>query len=276
MKDNRLNEHEPAGAPGSASFDRALLADLVHGRIPPEESQRLLDIVAADEELSRELELAILLLNEGARRPADQHGAYPPEKPTSRRVREAAPFLPMVFRVAAAILVCLGLGWYADAVTSPPYAAAARVSPADLHVRVRAGGSGVVSGSRAYLLAGDWRECVRRVDWYLAVYPDGEELPSASILKGAAYLMGARSHILGFHVRYEQALVDSALASLQHARSRHPAPGLEDEIDWFEAKAMLMKGDCASATSKLDHVARRHGARADDARKLLRELATGG
>jgi hypothetical protein len=272
MTDNRMNEHETRSTSDPASFDRSILVDLAYGRIPPEESQRLLDIIAADEGLSNELELVILLLNEGGRRPEEQKVAYPPGVPTSRRLREASSLAPTLLRVAAVILLCLGVGWYADTVTSPPFVAAASVTPADLHIRMRSGGADIVSGSRLYLHNGDWRECVRRLDWYIAVYPEGRDIASASTLKGAAYLMGARSHILGLYVRYDKALVDSALASLKQARSRIPLAELEDDIDWFEAKAMLMKGDPPAATALLQRIVGRTGARTGDAFKLLQEM----
>jgi hypothetical protein len=272
MTDNRMNDHESLESPGSPGVDRSLLVDLAHGRIPPDESGRLLDIIAADEELSKELEIVILLVNEGARRRGGQKVAYPRGNPTSGRIREARSLSLTFLRVAAMILVFLGAGWFADDASSPRFANLAQVSPADLHVRMRAGDAGIVNGSRLFLYEGDWQECVRRVDWYLAVYPGGEELATASMLKGAAYLMGARSQILGFHVRYDAVLVDSAMSAFQLARSRVTSSEMRDDIDWFEAKAMLMKGDPAAAGIRLRRIIGGTGARMDDARKLLEQL----
>ena len=84
--------------------------------------------------------------------------------------------------------------------------------------------------------------------------------------------MGARTHILGFHVRYDPSHVDSARGALREARACARTLLETEEIDWFEAKASLMTGDHARARECLEAIVNEGGARLDAARAILSQL----
>lgn len=257
-------------------FDRSLLVEFAQGRLSPAEALVVLDVVEADPELSEDLELVLLMLREGSRGTTGNPIRYDAGSESGPSLRESTPGAVHLLRVAAVLLVMLGAGWILDATTSSPYAHLARVDVADLHLRVRDASTNILQGSRELLYQRAWQECVRRAEWYLAVFPEGEERADACILRSAGLLMGAHGSVLGMHVRYDQAMVDSALAALQMARSGARTIFEAEEIEWFTAKASLMRGDREPARAALQAIIAGGGARVADARALLSSIDAAG
>ncbi|MBK7256653.1 MAG: hypothetical protein IPI01_02290 [Ignavibacteriae bacterium] len=252
------------------AIDRSLLVELAHGRLSADESRELLDRVAADEELSAELDLVILMMGEGARE--ERETRYEPGKEQGRTLRESAGPALVVLRVAATLLLMFGAGRLIDAALAPAYADLAQVEAADLHLRIRDGATDEVAAMRAYLYQGDWEEAVRRADWFLSVHPDATGRQSVFVIRSAAMLMGARKAVMGFGMHYDAALVDSAMVSLANAREGQPSSVEMEQIAWFEAKAFLMKGDPGEASVRLRSIVEAGGICVQDARRILADL----
>jgi hypothetical protein len=251
-------------------FDRSLLVELAQGRLSAQESREVLDHVAADEELSKELDLVILMLHEGSQ---DERGTrYEQGREEGRALRESGSAGLILLRVAAAVLVMLGAGRLVDSALTSPYTELASVEARDLHLLTRDGSSDELAAMHAFLYKGEWQEAVRRADWYLSVYPDDPGRSAASVVKSAAMLMGARKGMLGFGVHYDQALVDSAMNVLGTTRMGGPTAAEVEQIDWFEAKALLMRGDPGQAGVRLRSIVAGGGICVQDARRILSEL----
>lgn len=253
-----------------SAADRSLLVDLAHGRLSTDDSRELLDRVAADEELSAELDLVIMMMGEGARE--ERETRYEPGKEQGRSLRESAGPALVLLRVAATLLLMFGAGRLVDGAMAPPYADLARVELADLHLRIRDGATDEIAAMRAYLYQGDWEEAVRRAEWFLSVRPEATGRPSVFVIRSAAMLMGARKAVMGFGVHYDTALVDSAMVSLANAREGGPTSVEMEQIGWFEAKAFLMRGDPAEASVRLRTIVEGGGICVQDARRILSAL----
>lgn len=255
---------------GRTVIDRSMLVELAYGRLSADESRELLDRVAADEAASKELDLIILMMNEGARQ--ERTTRYETGKEQGRSLRESPGPVLLVLRVAALVVLMLGAGRAVDSAMAPPYAEFARVGHEDLHLRTRDGASDELAAMRAYLYVNDWEEAARRAEWYLSVHADEPARPSAYVIRSAAMLMGARKDIMGFGVHYDLSLVDSAMLSLADARREGPTAAEAEQIAWFEAKALLMRGEPAEARFRLRWIVDAGGVCVQDARRILSAL----
>ncbi len=255
---------------GGQGDDHSLLVELAHGRLSADEARQLLDRVAADDELSKELDLIILMMGEGMRE--ERPTRYDQTKERGRTLREAAGPGLVLLRVAAVLLMILGAGKLIDGALAPPYAHLARMDAGELHLRIRDGSTAEVATMRAYLYEGEWEEAVRRADWYLAVHAAAPERPTVYIIRAAGFLMGARKDFVGLGLHYDRSLVDSALAALDNARSGMPSPGESEQIAWFEARSFLMKGEPDEARTRLRRIVEHGGVFVPDARRILAVL----
>lgn len=255
---------------GHGQLDRSMLVDLAYGRLSADDARTVLDRVAADEELSKELDLVILMMAEGQR--DERTMRYDQMKERGRTLRETTGAGLVLLRVAAVVLLLLGAGSLIDAALAPPYAHLAMVEDEDLHLRIRDASSGEIAAMRMYLYQGAWEEAARRAEWYLAVHTGAQDRPTAGIIRAAGLLMGAKHDVMGFGVHFDRALVDSALASLSDARCGEPTPGEIEQITMFEAKAFLMRGDADAARSRLRRIVGGGGVYVQDARRILADL----
>jgi hypothetical protein len=223
-----------------------------------------------DDELSKELDLVILMLQEGSKE--ERQTRYPSGREAGRSLRETASAGIVLLRVAAVVLLMLGCGRLIDSALAPPFAAMASLEVRDLHLLDRDASSDELAAMHAYLYNKNWQEVVRRADWYLSVYQDDAGRRSASMAKSAALLMGARRDMLGFGVHFDQSMVDSALQVLRGIRTEKAGPVEMEQAAWFEAKALLMRGDPAGARSRLLSIVAQGGHCVQEARALLSEL----
>lgn len=264
-------EHDGAPHNGErGETDHSLLVELVHGRLGGDDAQRLLDRVAADEELSRELDLIILMMDEGTREGRTRR--YDQAREQGRTLREASGTGRALLRAAAVVMLLIGGGTLIDAALAPPYAMVAGVGTGDLHLLVRDGSADELAAMRAFLSQGQWEEAARRAEWYLSVHGDGPGRGTAHVNRAAAFLMGARKDVLGFGVRFDRTLVDSAMVALHRARLGAPAPGEVEQIAWLEAKAFLMRGEPGEARTRLQWIIGTGGIYVQDARRILATL----
>lgn len=255
---------------GHGQFDRSLLVDLAYGRLSADDARIVLDRVAADEDLSKELDLVILMMAEGQR--DERTMRYDQLKERGRTLRETAGPGLVLLRVAAVVLFLLGAGGLIDAAMAPPYAQLAVVEGEDLHLRIRDGSSAELAAMRMDLYQGAWEEAARRAEWYLAVHAGAQDRPTVGIIRAAGLLMGAKHDVMGFGVHFDRSLVDSALASLSDARCSGPTPGEMEQITMFEAKAFLMRGDAEAARTRLRRIIEGGGVYVQDARRILADL----
>ena len=257
---------------GHGQDDRSLLVDLAHGRLSADDARIVLDRVAADDELSKELDLIILMMVEGQReRGTTRYGQL---KERGRTLRETTGPGLVLLRVAATVLFLFGAGSLIDAAIAPPYVHLATVGGEDLHLRIRDGSAAEIAAMRTYLYRGTWGEAVQRAEWYLAVHAGAPDRSTVEIIRAAGLLMGARQDVLGFGVHFDRALVDSALAALGNARSGSPTAGEVEQIAMFEAKAFLMRGEAGAARTRLLRIIAGGGVYVQDARRILADLDT--
>jgi hypothetical protein len=264
-------DHSGVSRDGERSgVDRSQLVELAYGRLSADDSRELLERVAADEELSKELDLVILMMGEAGRE--ERNTRYQPGKEQGRSLRESAGPALVVLRVAAMVLLMFGTGRLIDAALAPPYVALAQLEAEDLHLRIRDGAEDELTAMRGFLYNGDWEEAARRAGWYLSVHPDAPGRPTVFVIRSAAQLMGARKDVMGFGVHFDRTLLDSAIVSLTNARSAGPTTAEMELIAWFEAKAFLMKGDTGSARVRLRSIVDAGGFCVQDARRILAAL----
>jgi hypothetical protein len=256
-------------------LDRELLVEFALGRLSPGESLRILERVSSDEELSADLDLILLMLREGAREGLLNHQSYDERGGNGSRLREWSRFSLIVLRTAAMICLLLGAGLVFREVNKPRYFDIAAVGSSDLDFRVRGGSVDVLGVARGLLLKGQCEDALRTVDWYLAVYPDGDGRSEAHLLKAAALLFKSRSAQWGLLMNFDRVLVDEAAAELQQAKATSDPDLTGEHIAWFEAKVLLMKGDAKKARSRFEDVVLMGGVRSAAAKRMLKILDTG-
>jgi hypothetical protein len=168
----------------------------------------------------------------------------------------------------------LGVGLILREVTKPDYADIAAVGSSDLDFRIRRGGEEVLGLARVLVMKGEYDDGLRMAEWYLSVYPDGNQRSEAHVLKAALLMVQARKAKVGIFVRFDESLVDAAWTELQGARSARDYVRNREHVAWFEAKALLMKGNVQEARALFESVAVMGGVRNDDAKRMLRTLKT--
>jgi hypothetical protein len=254
------------------SQDHEVLVEFALGRLSPAESLRILDRVSADDELSADLDLVLLMLNEGEREGLLHRRTYGPSGDRGSRLREWSTFSLTVLRTAAMLFMVLGVGLILREVTKPDYADLAAVGSSDLDFRMRGRAEDVLGLARAMVMKGEYDDGLRMAEWYLSVYPDGNERSEAHVLKGALLLVQARKSKVGVFLSFDASLVDAAWTELQSARLARDFVRTREHVAWFEAKALLMKGNVQQARALFESVALMGGVRNDDAKRLLLTL----
>jgi hypothetical protein len=254
------------------SQDREDLVEFALGRLSPAESLRILDRVSADEGLSADLDLVLLMLGEGKREGSLHRRTYSPRGDRGNRLREWSTFSLTVLRTAAMLFMLLGVGLILREVTKPDYADIAAVGSSDLDFRMRGGAQDVLGLARALVMKGEYEDGLRMAEWYLSVFPEGSERSEAHVLKGALLLVQARKTRVGVFLRFDESLVDAAWTELQRARLARDFVRTREHVAWFEAKALLMKGNVQEARALFESVAVMGGVRNDDAKRILLTL----
>ncbi len=245
-------------------IDRDRLIAFARGKLSPEESERVLAAVEADEVLSRELEEVLQLMRatealENEKR--DAHG----------RLTIGEPALKYVLRIAAAVVVLLGASVLVSQLTKGPYHDLARVDNVDLGVRWRGEAEEQIEWARREFVGGDKDAAIRELERIVQMQPVGESMSVVHLMAGQMLLATAERSTFGLFPRYDRERVARAMDHLGLA-AQSTNNRVVEEAHWLRMKGFLMLDEREDAKMEGEEVKRMGGEHDVQAVKLLDEI----
>ncbi len=258
------------------------LVEFASGRLTPEEGLDLLGTIEGDPHASKMLEKTIELLDIAG--DADRRDLSVPAEGGAQSVRVVREKATNAFHWATSSrprLALIGIGVIvaiAAVVISPlPTEArlAAKALPTDDEVHTVA--RGVERGEvdlAAHLLAGQrFDDAARVLEWYVAAFPNSEDIARAHFLAGLAHLRLSRRTLMGFFAGIDRQEVRNASAHLLSAWMLSRSSELSSDAAWYLARSQVLLQDEGSARQYLDLIIKEKGIHSADASQLEREMA---
>jgi tetratricopeptide (TPR) repeat protein len=255
--------------------------DFALGRLSPEESLRMLDLIENDKELSSQLELANDIINVSA-----EHSAELFENDRDKRRRSYFPVVRFVTRqiparlarraleTALVVLVALSLIAY---LSRNPYASLATAERDIAIERVRGLDGQELTSAIVAFEDGRLAESISLFERFLRRHPGSPNAGAVKISIAIEYFNLSRNGLL-FFPAYDTAYVGAGIDQLKSVIDSPGSDRLKEDAHWLLANAYLMCGQVDQAVPELDRVVgirARHGGQAaillEEIRKLDRQ-----
>ncbi len=255
------------------------MADLVHGRLAPQDALLVLDAVERDRDLSVDLDLHVELLNLAKSDAGAEFRDLPvasQEVTEWRRGRWWEILGGRRVLVPAGILLGVVLAGFAlisiISRAANPYGDLADLGDPTASFRTRGGSDADLVDASTRYMDGDASEAAERFERYLRMYPSSEWVPWVEYAAGLSRLSGARRTVLGIGSWYDSGEVQRGVEHLDRILGKTAVPELMEDALWYRAKGSLMLGDAGSAEANLARVITLQGSRQPAAQKLLSDL----
>lgn len=260
------------------------VTDFALGKLTPQESLRVLDLLDGDAEASRHLDFVSDIVRVGAEygeeifesrlAPAGYWGRL--WFVTTRWLRSAMTsrwWIRPAFASALSIVLLMGtLEIVSHAVTSRYYQLTT-IDRLALEPTTRGQVDAEYDGACRLVAQGRYTDAIRAFERFIRAYPGDDLRYLAQYSAGATYLLSAHRSIGPFFPSYDVETVIRGLGHLQRAADNSGNRRINEEAHWLRAKGFLMMDAPASAIAELRLVVRLNGPKKDDAAELLNALA---
>jgi hypothetical protein len=266
-------------------LDRTVLDDLVTGKLSPDESLRVLDLIDREPDLSRELDIRVALMDALASGQTDD--AWQKQTRQSgvagriKSVREVIASYVAVRQLAIPVaisgaLLLAGIG----VMRSLPLQSAERfalfkVESPEVEINVRGAGEDDIKSAHMLFRTGKYREAIALLERYTKAFPQSPTTAYAEYSLGAMFLASADRRVLGVLQWFDKSTVEAGLEHLAASLDSSSSPRIIEESHWLRAKGLLMLNDLVGARRELEVVAAQHGVRETDVRRLEGAIVEG-
>lgn len=119
---------------------------------------------------------------------------------------------------------------------------------------------------------GNYQKAIQELEKAISENSTDPSLFYAHRLLGVTYLIEAKNGFWGRFKNFEINEVDKGIQHLQIAQSLSDSRGLDEDCNWYIAKAYLMKEDVKKAKGILQEIIKLRGRRYQDAKELIKEI----
>lgn len=121
---------------------------------------------------------------------------------------------------------------------------------------------------------GDYASAISALEQFETDDPARTDLFYVDYILGVSYLMEARTDIWGRFQSIDESSVEKAIQNLQNAKRASNNLRIEEDCDWYLAKAFLLLRDNAKARASLERIISLRGKRFVEAKRMLNQLDT--
>jgi tetratricopeptide (TPR) repeat protein len=140
----------------------------------------------------------------------------------------------------------------------------------------RSGETTSLSGALDSFHQGEYGQAITQFELFVAQNPSSPEAAYAHYLAGVSYLVGAEETILGTVTGFDADKVNRSIEHLRDVLPRTTNLGLQEDSQWYMAKAHLMLERHGEAINILEQVIQLRGRRFRDAQNLISEIELAG
>lgn len=266
-------------------MDRTVIDDLVTGKLSPDESLRILDLIEREPDLSRELDMRVAVMDAVVSGRADDARQKQARESgitrTIKSVREVIASygtgrqlaIPLAL-IGALLLVGIGVLRSLPLQSAERYALLKVESP-EVDVNVRGVGEDDINTAHMLFRDGKHRQAILLLERFTKAYPQSPMTAYAEYSLGAMYLASANRRVLGVLQWFDRSTVEAGLEHLAASLDCSRSPRIIEESHWLRAKGLLMLNDEVRARQELAVVAAQHGVRESDVRRLEGRIIRG-
>ncbi len=256
--------------------NRKPLSDFVLGKLPPEESLKMLDEIERDPHASKEVDTLAGLATLGAAGDRvfteSRMGLGDRLAAMLKKFRDVLVHRRVILAGSFGLLILAAAVFLADRIVRNPYDNLARVHPDDLVSLVRGPMEDDFTKAYGRIADGNYDDALRTFERFLRAYPRSPLAGYAHYSAGMVCLLSARHTTLGLAPRYNPERVSQALLHLRAAGDGGALPGLVEESHFQSAKAYLMLGRTEDAMNELQAVLATRGQLYSDAVTMMSKI----
>jgi len=180
-------------------------------------------------------------------------------------------FAPLAVGAMAALMLIIWAGPFLIQ-SDLPYATLASLDGEKFTSRTRSAGTPSLTDGLQAFHQKQYRQAISAFEQFISQGEADPNLPYAHYLAGVSYLVEAKETLFGRVKGFDRSEVDTGISHLRVAARLTDSRGLQEDCQWYIAKAHLMNEEGAKAREILEQLVDLRGRRFRDARNLISEI----
>ncbi len=263
-------------------IQKSKLIDFAMGKLTPEESLSIIEMLEKDPVASRELEVISGILNIAALEGQEAFKKVESET-TSKyprfldaivdfadQLRERRIAYPLL-GFSSVVLAIVGLV-VASRLATGRYYELTQIERPEFEVPVR-GQEEVDFGTAQRLYSqGKFDESIHLMERYIRAFPEGDMIDYAHYSAGAMHLLSSQQSFLSLFPSFDRRKILTGMEHLQQAIVTTRNARIAEDALWLRAKGYLMLDSADEAVGELSKIERLNGMRKDSASQLIARI----